>query len=73
MGEAFRLLLALINGERFADELKYLLRDLTTTVNDALFEVPFRRAGCTPMQRLAQTGSSGGGAPLATARRARGA
>src|SRR5688500_96340 len=37
-------LLALIDGQRIAVELKYLLRDLTTTVEDELFELPFQSA-----------------------------
>jgi hypothetical protein len=36
--------LALIDGRRVAVELKYLLRDLTTTVEDELFELPFQSA-----------------------------
>jgi hypothetical protein len=36
--------LALIDGRRVAVELTYLLRDLTTTVEDELFELPFQSA-----------------------------
>jgi len=36
--------MALIDGRRVAVELKYLLRGLTTTVEDELFELPFQSA-----------------------------
>ena len=36
--------MALIGGRRVAVELKYLLRDLSATVEDELFELPFQSA-----------------------------
>src|SRR6059036_11880 len=49
--------MALIGGRRVAVELKYLLRDLSATVEDELFELPFQSA--QDVRRYAPTSSPG--------------
>jgi hypothetical protein len=46
--------LAVIDGRRVAFELKYLLRDLTTTIDDELFSLPNQSAQDTPRYDFAK-------------------